>query len=262
MTLAGELTRFQRGLGRSRSRNRLLALEEVAQLATLDIGRERRKGIPEIILADGKEPMDVARIADAMVRRSGRAIVTRANKTDLHAIRDRKIPASDLEHFPRSGIIIVKSKTYAKRKAGGRLGILTAGTSDIPVAEEAKIIAEEMGCETACYTDVGVAGLHRLFKPLTNRLKLDADVILVVAGREGALPTVVAGLVDVPIIGVPTSRSYGFGDKGIAALAAMLQSCSLGIAVVNIDGGVGAGAVGALIANRMAKGRKVPRERS
>lgn len=240
----------------------MLALQEVAQLATLDIGREKRKGIPEIILADGKEPIDVARIAYAMVRGSGRAIVTRANKTDFRAIRDRKIPGSNLEYFPRSRIIIVKSKNYAKRKSGGRLGILTAGTSDIPVAEEAKIIAEEMGCETSCYTDVGVAGLHRLFKPLTKLLKWDADVILVVAGREGAFPTVVAGLVDVPIIGVPTSRSYGFGDKGIAALAAMLQSCSLGIAVVNIDGGVGAGAVGALIANRAAQSRKVPRVRS
>src|SRR5437667_12705717 len=112
-----------------------------------------------------------------------------------------------------------------------------------------------MGCETRGFYDVGVAGLHRLFKPLTKLLRWDADVILVVAGREVALPTVVAGLVDVPVIGVPTSRSYGFGDRGIAALAAMLQSCSLGIAVANIDGGVGAGSVGAMIANRVAKYR-------
>ena len=234
----------------------MLALQEIAELATLDIGRERRKGIPEIILAEGKGSIAVARIADAMVRRSGRAIVTRASKMDFRAIRTRKIPESKLEYFPRSRIIIAKSKNYRKRRSGGRVGILTAGTSDIPAAEEAQIIAEEMGCETAYYIDVGVAGLHRLFKPLTNLLKWDADVILVVAGREGALPTVVAGLVDIPIIGVPTSRSYGFGDKGVAALAAMLQSCSLGIAVVNIDGGVGAGAVGALIANRAAQSRE------
>ncbi len=240
----------------------MLALHEVAQLANLDVGREKRKGIPEMILADGKEPLDVARIADAMVRRSGRAIITRAGKRYYREIRTRRIPDSTAEYFPKSRIIIVKSKTYRTRNHGGRLGIMTAGTSDIPVAEEAKIIAEEMGCETASYNDVGVAGLHRLFAPLTKLLKWNADVILVVAGREGALPTVVAGMVDVPIIAVPTSRSYGFGDKGIAALAAMLQSCSLGIAVVNIDGGVGAGAVGALIANRAARGRKVPRMRS
>ena len=262
MDLARELGRFQRGLEPSRKENRLLALQEVAQLARLDIGREGRKGIPEIILADGKEPLDVARIADAMVRRSGRAIVTRASKAHYRLIGKRRIPTSTVEYFPKSRIILVKSKTYRTRKNGGRLGILTAGTSDIPVAEEAKIIAEEMGCDTASYNDVGVAGLHRLFAPLTKLLKWDVDVILVVAGREGALPTVVAGMVDVPIIGVPTSRSYGFGDKGIAALAAMLQSCSLGIAVVNIDGGVGAGAVGALIANRAAQSRKAQRVRS
>ena len=131
------------------------------------------------------------------------------------------------------------------------MGILTAGTSDIPVAEEAEVIAREMGCDTISFYDVGVAGLHRLFEPVQKLLRWDADVILVAAGREGALPTVVAGIVDVPVIGIPTSRSYGFGEKGIASLAAMLQSCSLGIAVVNIDGGVGAGAVAALIANRI-----------
>jgi NCAIR mutase (PurE)-related protein len=174
----------------------------------------------------------------------------------LGPIRAQGIPKSKIQFFEKSGIIIVKLRSYRFRATGGRVGLLTAGTSDIPVAEEAKVIAEEMGCKTRAYYDVGVAGLHRLFKPLSELLKWDSDVILVIAGREGALPTVVAGLVDIPVIGVPTSRSYGFGDKGIAALAAMLQSCSLGIAVVNIDGGVGAGSIGGLIANRAAKYRK------
>ena len=253
------MTKFQSGLENSGKTSRLLALQEVARLATLDVGREKRKGIPEMILADGKEPADVAKITEAMVRRSGRAIVTRASKTYYHKIKARAISETTAEYFPKPRIIIVKSKSYKRTSYGGRIGILTAGTSDIPVAEEARIIAEEMGCKTASYDDVGVAGLHRLFRPLKKLLEWDVDVILVAAGREGALPTVVAGLVDVPIIAVPTSRSYGFGDKGIAALAAMLQSCSLGVAVVNIDGGVGAGAVGALIANRAAKSRKVPR---
>jgi len=152
-------------------------------------------------------------------------------------------------------MIVVKSRSYKPRRSGGRVGILTAGTSDIPVAEEAKVIAREMGCETRSFYDVGVAGIHRLFEPVRDLLKWEADVILVVAGREGALPTVVAGIVDVPVIGVPTSRSYGFGEKGLAALAAMLQSCSLGMAVVNIDGGVGAGAMAALVANRVGEYR-------
>jgi len=150
---------------------------------------------------------------------------------------------------------VVKSRKYSPRLGGGRVGVLTAGTSDIPVAEEAEVIVREMGCQTMSFYDVGVAGLHRLFDPVRELLKGEADVIIVVAGREGALPTVVAGIVDVPVIGVPTSRSYGFGEKGLASLAAMLQSCSLGMAVVNIDGGVGAGAVAAMIANRVGKYR-------
>ena len=233
----------------------LLALKKLTRLARLDIGREIRKGLPEIILAEGKSPGDVAKIAEAMSQRSGRAIVSRADSSHLHAIRQRRIKNMRIKFFSKSGIIITKLRTYKVRKTGGRVGILTAGTSDIPIAEEARIIAIEMGCQTKEFYDVGVAGLHRLFKPVSDLLRWDTDVILVVAGREGALPTVVAGLVDVPVIGVPTSRSYGFGDRGIAALSAMLQSCSLGIAVVNIDSGVGAGSIGALIANRAAKTR-------
>ena len=233
----------------------LLALKKLTRLARLDIGREIRKGLPEIILAEGKSPADVAKIANAMTQRTGRAIVSRANHAHLRAIRQRRLKNALIQFFSKSGIIIVKLRTYKVRKTGGKVGILTAGTSDIPIAEEAQIIANEMGCQTKEFYDVGVAGLHRLFKPVSDLLRWDTDVILVVAGREGALPTVVAGLVDVPVIGVPTSRSYGFGDRGIAALSAMLQSCSLGIAVVNIDSGVGAGSIGALIANRASKMR-------
>jgi NCAIR mutase (PurE)-related protein len=209
-----------------------------------------------VILAEGKSPKDVAEIVAAMVKRTGRAIVSRASRKYLKLIRSKRISRSNIQFFEKSGIILVKQKSYQVKETGGRVGLLTAGTSDIPVAEEAKVIAEEMGCKTRVYSDVGVAGLHRLFEPLTQLLKWDSDVILVVAGREGALPTVVAGLVDIPVIGVPTSKSYGFGDKGIAALAAMLQSCSLGMAVVNIDSGVGAGSIGALIAIRAAKHRQ------
>ena len=250
------MERFDAGFKGLRSQRSLLAIERVARIAHLDVGREIRKGLPEIILAEGKAPEEVAEIVQAMVKRTGRAIVSRAGRKHLRLIRSKRIPKSSIHFFEKSRIIIAKLSSYQVRATGGRIGLLSAGTSDIPVAEEAKVIAEEMGCKTRVYYDVGVAGLHRLFKPLSELLKWDSDVILVVAGREGALPTVVAGLVDVPVIGVPTSRSYGFGDKGIAALAAMLQSCSLGIAVVNIDGGVGAGSIGGLIANRAARCRQ------
>jgi NCAIR mutase (PurE)-related protein len=255
MATRSDLERFDAGFKGLRSQRSLLAIERVARIAHLDVGREIRKGLPEIILAEGKAPREVAEIVEAMVKRTGRAIVSRADRKHLRLVRSKRIPKSSIQFFERSGIIIAKLRSYRVKATGGRVGLLTAGTSDIPVAEEAKVIAEEMGCKVRAYYDVGVAGLHRLFKPLSELLKWDSDVILVVAGREGALPTVVAGLVDVPVIGVPTSRSYGFGEKGIAALAAMLQSCSLGIAVVNIDGGVGAGSIGGLIANRVAKYR-------
>ncbi len=232
-----------------------MAIKELAGLAKLDVGREIRKGIPEVVLAEGKATSDVVGIAKAMVERTGRAIISRADRNCVRVLRSKVRNGWRVEYLPRSGIIIVKSENFLVRPSGGRVGILTAGTSDIPIAEEAEAILKEMGCETRAYYDVGVAGLHRLFEPLTELLKWDADVVLVVAGREGALPTVVAGIVDVPVVGVPTSKSYGFGDKGLAALAAMLQSCSLGMSVVNIDGGVGAGAVAAMIANRVGKVR-------
>ena len=256
MATRGDLVRFGAGLKGMKNNASLFAIKRVARIANLDVGREVRKGLPEVILAEGKAPQDVGEIVEAMVKRTGRAIVSRASRKYLKLIRSKRISRSNIQFFEKSGIILVKLKSYRVKETGGRVGLLTAGTSDIPVAEDAKVIAEEMGCRTRVYYDVGVAGLHRLFEPLTQLLKWDSDVILVVAGREGALPTVVSGLVDLPVIGVPTSKSYGFGDKGIAALAAMLQSCSLGMAVVNIDSGVGAGSIGALIANRAAKHRQ------
>jgi pyridinium-3,5-biscarboxylic acid mononucleotide synthase len=128
--------------------------------------------------------------------------------------------------------------------------VLTAGTSDIPIAEEAVLVARQMGCRIERGYDVGVAGVHRLLEPLLRMVEARADVVVVVAGMEGALPSVVAGLVDVPVIGVPTSTGYGFGGDGTAALCSILQSCSPGLVAVNIDNGVGAGAAAALIARQ------------
>jgi NCAIR mutase (PurE)-related protein len=136
----------------------------------------------------------------------------------------------------------------------GLVGVICAGTADVSVAEEARVVAEEFGCQTLKSYDVGVAGIHRLFPELQKLL--DADVLIVLAGREGALPTVIAGLTDIPVIGVPVSTGYGFGGRGEAALLAMLQSCSV-LAVVNVDAGFVAGAFAAKIANRAAYSRKL-----
>src|SRR5207249_5137574 len=219
------LEKFERSRKRFERKNRLFAIASLSRFAKLDIGREKRKGLPEVILAEGKLASDLAKIAQAMLRRSGRAIISRSSSYQVKAVRSIIGKGSKVEYFSRSRMVVVRSASYKLRRSGGRVGILTAGTSDIPVAEEAEVMAREMGCETRSFYDVGVAGIHRLFEPVRDLLKWEADVILVVAGREGALPTVVAGIVDVPVIGVPTSRSYGFGEKGLAALAAMLQSC-------------------------------------
>ncbi len=249
------LKEFERSRRLLEKKNGPLAIACLSRFARLDVGREERKGLPEVILAEGKLPRDVASITQAMVKRTGRAIISRSDGPQLRAVRSAVGKGSKVEYFSRSRMITVKSRGYNPRRSRGRVGILTAGTSDIPVAEEAEVIAREMGCKTRSFYDVGVAGIHRLFEPVRDLLTWGSDVILVVAGREGALPTVVAGIVDVPIIGVPTSRGYGFGEKGLAALSAMLQSCSLGMAVVNIDGGVGAGSIAALIANRVGESR-------
>ena len=232
---------------------RIFAIEEIGNLARIDVGREFRKGIPEVILAEGKRPEDLAEIALRMLNEKGRAIISRATKEQIHAIKDVVLGEAFLQVDDKVGLMVVKRRGFEVKRTDGKVGILTAGTSDIPVAEEARVIAEEMGCEVITAYDVGVAGIHRLFPPLKEMIVKDVDVVVVVAGREGALPSVVAGMVDVPIVAVPTSIGYGLGEKGVSALMAMLQACSLGLAVVNIDGGVAAGTIAALIANRVAK---------
>ena len=227
-----------------------LSIDEIAGLAKIDVNRDMRKGFPEIILAEGKEPADVVHIALNLVNKSGRAIISRANEKHFEEIDKNDIKGVNVEINKKARIAILKKKDYLVTANKGKVGILTAGTSDIPVAEEVRIIAEEMGCSVFSSYDAGVAGIHRLFPSVKKMIEEDVDVIVVIAGREGALPTVVSGLVDIPIIGVPTSIGYGYGGMGISALMSMLQACSMGIAVVNIDGGVAAGCLSALIARR------------
>ena len=151
--------------------------------------------------------------------------------------------------YNRRAKILVIRKQIAKKDPVAKIGIITAGTSDINIAEEARVIVEEGGCETITSYDIGVAGIHRLFPQIAHMVKEGVRAFIVCAGMEGALPSVVAGLVDVPVIGVPTSIGYGVGEGGRVALDAMLQSCAPGIAVVNIDNGFGAGVFALSIVN-------------
>jgi pyridinium-3,5-biscarboxylic acid mononucleotide synthase len=146
----------------------------------------------------------------------------------------------------------VSYKFHKFPKKNGKVGILCAGTSDIKIAEEAKIMAQVMGSDTVIEYDVGIAGIHRTLKGITNMIKSQVHIIIVVAGMEGALGSFVSSVTDIPVIGVPTSIGYGFGSNGVAALASMLQTCSMGMTVVNIDNGIGAGAFAAMVANKMS----------
>ena len=235
---------------------KLMAIDELGYLAKLDGNRDLRKGFPEVILAEGKTSLVVTEICRTMLSSVGRVIVSRCSKEHLVAINAIPTDGLKVEINQKARMAVLKRKDFAATPNGGKIAVLTAGTSDIPIAEEAKIVAEEMGCTVTAFYDVGVAGIHRLLEPIKQIIAEDVDVAVVVAGREGALASVVAGLVDVPVIAVPTSNSYGFGAGGVGTLTAMLQSCSLGLAVVNIDSGVAAGAVATLIANRAAKFRK------
>jgi hypothetical protein len=235
---------------------KIFAVEEIDNLARIDVGREFRKGVPEIIFAEGKTVEELVRLATKMVNETGRAIISRASREHMERLADLIHKDVRFQVYNKARIIVAKSRDFRVEDTGGRVGILAAGTADVPVAEEARVIAEEMGCQVLTAYDVGVAGIHRLLTPLKDMIARDVDVLIVVAGREGALPSVVAGMVDIPVIAVPTSSGYGLGRKGLGALIAMLQSCSLGLAVVNIDGGVPAGVIASIIANRIAKYRK------
>jgi NCAIR mutase (PurE)-related protein len=211
--------------------------------AKVDHHRALRQGMPEVIFGQGKTPEEVAGIAQSLLSRSQNVLITRAEKDAVALVKER-IP--EAEYFPRSRAIrVMRDRTvYGK----GVIAIACAGTSDLPVAEEARITAEAMGNEVDAITDIGVAGIHRL---MSNRERLTkARVIVVCAGMEGALPSVVGGLVSCPVIAVPTSVGYGASFHGLAALLGMLNSCSSNVTVVNIDNGFGAGYVASLI-NRL-----------
>ncbi len=217
----------------------------------LDPLRAARTGIPEVVLAGHKTVDEVAlsltRLADAQ----GRSLASRL-RPDQAAELPARIPAGytlDIEPIAATAIVIAPGR-HNPPSTGGRIAVIAAGASDRPVALEASIMAREMGCDIRVVGDVGVAGLHRLIGPLRDVMAWGPHAIVVAAGMDGALPSVIAGLVPVPVIGLPVSVGYGYGGDGVAALMSMLQSCAPGLAVVNIDNGIGAGSMAALIANQ------------
>lgn len=223
-------------------RMRHLPFEDLG-FAKVDHHRAIRHGIPEVIFGKGKTPEQIISIASRLAERAQNVLITRVDPVAAPAIA-AALP--DAEHFPASGAIrIWRDRTIHGK---GTLAVVCAGTTDIPVAEEAQITAELMGNTVDCIHDIGVAGIHRL---MHNRERLTAArVVVVCAGMEGALPSAVGGLVSCPVIAVPTSVGYGASFHGLAALLGMLNSCASNVTVVNIDNGFGAGYVASLI-NRL-----------
>lgn len=221
----------------------------------IDGGRRRRTGAPEIVLASGKTDEQIEAAVERLLVYEPRVIVSRCPENRL----DRLVIRMHHRRFDitrGSEIAVVISDNAPRLTGGGRIGVLSAGSSDISIATEAVVVAREMGCEVEMAWDVGVAGLHRLVEPLRRMIAWRPDAIIVAAGMDGVLPTIVAGLVGHPIIGLPVSTGYGHGGGGEAALATMLQTCAPGVVVVNIDNGVGAGIAAGRIAHHAASARR------
>ncbi|PSQ31172.1 hypothetical protein BRD16_03305 [Halobacteriales archaeon SW_6_65_46] len=220
-----------------------------------DAARTARTGIPEAILADGKTVSETAALALDALDATGHALVTRTDD-DIAARIEQAVndefPDATIDYDPRARTVAVHAPEYEPPDLDAAIGIVTAGTSDAAPAGEAAVVAREMGAAIDRVDDVGVAGIHRLFDQL-DRIR-EPDVLIVAAGREGALPTVVAGLVDAPVIALPVSNGYGHAGGGEAALDGMLQSCTP-LSVVNIDAGFVAGAQAGLVARAVADAR-------
>jgi NCAIR mutase (PurE)-related protein len=215
--------------------------------ATIDHHRPLRCGFPEVIYCQGKTPQQIAAVVDRLIVGEGNVLATRMSPEQFAALRDR-FPKAEYNETARC----MTHRQQPAAWSAGKIGIVCAGTTDMPVAEEARVTCEIMDQRTAMFYDVGVAGLHRL---LAHSAALQSvNVVVAVAGMEGALPSVVGGLVEVPVIAVPTSVGYGASFGGVAALLTMLNSCAAGVSVVNIDNGFAAGYIAATINRLIERG--------
>ena len=229
--------------------------QDAGGFAKVDLHRQVRCGFPEVVFGQGKSASQIEAILRTLVEHGQGGLVTRLDPAAAeHLIA--AFPGG--EHNPVARTFRVRAARDSEPKLG-RVVIVTAGTSDLPVAEEARVTAEAWNCDVSLVADVGVAGLHRLLHQLAH-LK-SADALVVVAGMEGALPSVVGGLVDCPVIAVPTSIGYGAHFQGVAALLGMLNSCASNVVVVNIDAGFSGGHVAALIARRMGQARQTAEDK-
>ncbi len=236
-------------------------LETLEHKFRYDLGREARTGFPEAILGLNKGSEDIAAILKSLLREKDKIFVTKFNPGKMaeakELLKEEGVLGEgvELEYHDNCHLLVAKRKDGKTPDLECSVGIVAGGTSDIPVAEEARVICQQSGVKTFTAYDVGVAGLHRLFSPLKEMIDQDVDVVIVVAGMEGALPSVVKGLIKAPVIGVPTSVGYGYRASE-SALISMLNSCVPGLVVTNVDNGFGAAAAALVICSRISKYKK------
>lgn len=233
-----------------------LAGYATGEAGRFDAAREGRSGVPEAVFAEGKTTDEIHELLALALETTGRGVATRIDDDTAATVRDRLAddrPTVEIDHDERANVLRLRTADFEPPSLDATVGIVTAGTVDAGPAGEAAAVVREMGATVERYDDVGVAGVHRLFDEL-DELR-DTDVLVVAAGREGALPTVIAGLVDVPVIALPTASGYGHGGEGEAALAGALQSCTA-LTTVNVDAGFVAGAQAGLIARSVDGARK------
>ena len=245
-SLLDEVRSGATGIDAALERMRHMPFEDLG-FAKVDHHRALRHGIPEVIFGKGKTPDQISSIAAALLAQAQNVLITRADAGVAARLMGEHAGG---EYFPASGALRFwrDRASYSNAHGKGKIAVVCAGTSDIPVAEEAQVTAEVMGNEVVTLHDVGVAGIHRLMN--SRDVLAEARVVIVCAGMEGALPSVVGGLVNVPVIAVPTSVGYGASFQGLAALLGMLNSCASNVTVVNIDNGFGAGYAASLM-NRL-----------
>jgi NCAIR mutase (PurE)-related protein len=264
-SVADVLNDVKRGKISVRKAESILKFDSIAvinDIARIDYNRYLRRGVPEIIYAQNKSIKQISLILQNLLSKRYRdsmqepIILSKVRRDQVkplkHAFESMKDRTSALKYLENANLIAIcsKEKNQRGRIITGKVALLAAGTSDISVLNESEVLLNLFECRTIRFNDVGVAGLHRLVEPMKKILNFNPDAVIVAAGMEGALSSVVAGLVSVPVIGLPTSVGYGYGGKGESALMSMLQACSLGISVVNIDAGVAAGVVAWLVAKR------------
>lgn len=231
---------------------RLNQIQAIGDNVKFDVSRENRVGVPEAVYAQGKTDEDLVNIINN-IDSIDNLMITRLPQQRFNKIKNclNDDVLENSEYYNLASILTVNKKEI--ERLDGKVGVITAGTADIPIAEESRITVEQAGYTAIKTYDVGVAGIHRLMDKIAYLIDEKVDVIITLAGMEGALPSVVAGIVDVPVIAVPTSTGYGVGEKGFAALFSMLQSCAPGIATMNIDNGYGAGVYAITILKQIEK---------